>query len=80
MLFEIKERKLQYFGHALCNEIYLLLHLKIEGQRRPSRRETSWLRNSKGRYGLDSTSLFQAAASNIRIAMKIANLHREDGT
>ena len=83
VLYDIKRRKLEYFGHVIRNKKYRLLQLvmegKIEGRRRPGRRKTSWLRNLRDWFGTDSVSLFRAAASKVRIAVMIANLRRGAG-
>lgn len=80
ILNTVKSQKLQYFAHVIRNEKYRLLQLimegKIEGKRRPGRRKTSWLKNLREWFGMDSKSLFRAAASKVRIVMMIANLRR----
>ena len=84
VLYEIKRRKLQYFGHVMRNEKYRFLQLimqgKIEGRRRQGHRKTSWMKNLRDWFGESSMSLFRLAASKVRIAMMIANLRRGDGT
>ena len=51
VLYEVKRRRLEYFGHIIRNGKYRLLQLvvegKIEGKRRPGQRNTSWLKNLK---------------------------------
>ena len=47
---------------------------KIEGRRRPGRKETSWLKNLRNWYGVCSIALFRSAAFKIRIAIMIADL------
>ena len=83
LLYDVKRRQLEYFGHVMRNEKYRLLQLiiqgKIEGRRGPGRRKTSWLKNLRDWYGVNSISLFRAAVSKIRIATMIANLRRGDG-
>ncbi|KAL0270637.1 UNVERIFIED_CONTAM: hypothetical protein PYX00_001950 [Menopon gallinae] len=69
LLYEVKRRKLHYFGHTLRNAKYKLLQ-----------RRTSWLKNLREWFGLTSTALFRAAASKVAIAMLIANLRRGDGS
>ncbi|KAL0277874.1 UNVERIFIED_CONTAM: hypothetical protein PYX00_005000 [Menopon gallinae] len=68
VLYDIKRRKLQYFGHVIRNS-----------KRRPGRRRTSWLKNLREWFGMDSASLFRATASKIKIAVMIANLRRGEG-
>ena len=84
VLYEVKRRRLEYFGHILRNEKYRLLQLviegKIEGKRRPGRRKTSWLENLRDWFGIDSVFLFRSAASKVRVALMIANLRRGGGT
>ncbi|CAG9832989.1 unnamed protein product [Diabrotica balteata] len=45
----VKIRKIQYLGHIMRGEKYVLLRLsmqgKIQGKRNPGRRKISWLRN-----------------------------------
>lgn len=83
VLYDVKRRRLEYFGHVLRNEKYRLLQLvmegKIEGRRRPGRRKTSWLKNLRDWYGTDSVSLFRSAVSKVQIALMIANLRRGGG-
>lgn len=83
VLYCIKSQKLQYFGHVMRNEKYRFLQLimegKIEGRRRPGRRKTSWLKNLREWFNIDSTSLFRAAVNRIQIALMIANLRRGAG-
>ena len=78
VLYNLKRRRLQYFGHVLRKEKYRLLQLvmegKIQGRRRPRRRKTSWIKNLRNRFGTDSVSTFCSAASKVRIALIIANL------
>jgi hypothetical protein len=66
VLFEIKRRRLEYFGHIIRKGKYRLLQLvmegKIEGRRRPGRKKTSWLKNLRDWYGQNSVSLFRSAA------------------
>ena len=82
LLYDVKRRQLEYFGHVMRNEKYRLLQLiiqgKIEGRRGPGRRKTSWLKNLRDWYGVNSICLFRAAVSKIRIATMIANLRRGD--
>ena len=70
----------QEFGHLVLHEKYCLLQLIMEGKikerRRWGRRKTSWLKNLRDWFGLNSTFLFRAAVSKVRIAMMIANLRR----
>ena len=72
VIYEIKRRRLEYFGHIIRNGKYRLLQLvmegKIEGRRRSGRRKTSWLKNLRDWYGQSSVSLFRSAASKVRIA------------
>ena len=83
VLYEVKRRRLEYFGHIIRNGKYRLLQLvmegKIEGKRRPGRRKTSWLKNLRDWYDFSSISLFRSAASKVRIAMMIADLRRGAG-
>ena len=78
VLYEIKRRKLDYFGHVIRNEKYRLLQLvmegKIEGKRKQGRRKTSWLKNLRDWFGVDSLSLFRAAVSKVKICQMKANL------
>ncbi|KAH1021873.1 hypothetical protein HUJ04_011357 [Dendroctonus ponderosae] len=53
---------------------------KIQGRRCPERRRTSWLKNLREWYGVDSTRLFRAAANKIKIIMKIADVLEGHGT
>ena len=84
VLYEIKRRKLDYFGHVIRNEKYRLLQLvmegKIEGKRKQGRRKTSWLKNLRDWFGVDSFCLFRAAFSKVKICQMIANLRRGAGT
>ena len=83
VLYEVKRRRLEYFGHIIRNEKYRLLQLvmegKIEGKGRPGRKKTSWLKKLRDRYGVSSISFFRSAASKVRIAMMIADLRRRAG-
>ena len=77
LMTKIKERKLKYLGHVMRNNKYRLLQIiiqgKVIGRRGPGRRRISWLANLRKWFGTDSTQLFRAAASKVRIAMMIAN-------
>ena len=79
-LYEVKSRRLEYFGYVIRNGKYRFLQLvkegKIEGRRRPGWRKTFWLKNLRDWFGISSISLFHSAASKIRIAMMIADLRR----
>ena len=63
VLYEIKRRKLDYFGHVMRNEKYRLLQLvmegKIEGKRGQGRRKTSWLENLREWFGVDFLLFFE---------------------
>ena len=84
VLYEIKRRKLDYFGHVMRNEKYRLLQLvmegKIEGKRGQGRRKTSWLKNLRDWFDVDSLGLFRAAVDKVKICQMIANLRRGAGT
>lgn len=77
----IKARKLEYLGHIMRGERYGILRLimegKIAGKRSIGRRRMSWLRNLREWFGCTSLQLFRAAASKVKIAVMIANLHKE---
>jgi hypothetical protein len=74
----VKIRKIQYLGHIMRGEKYVLLRLimqgKIQGKRNPGRRKISWLRNLREWFGCSSLELFRSAANKIKIAMMISNL------
>lgn len=84
VMFTIKKRKLEYFGHVMRGEKYRILQNimqgKIQGRRCPGRRRTSWLKNLREWYGVNSTSLFRAAANKIKIIMMIADVLGGHGT
>ena len=67
-------------GHVIRNEKYRLLQLvmegKIEGKRGQGRRKTSWLKNLRDWFDVDSLSLFRAAVDKVKICQMIANLRR----
>lgn len=71
VMLDVKRRKLQYFGHIMHGEQYVLLQLiterKIHGKHSVGRRRLSWLHNLL-------IQLFCAAVSKVRIALVIANL------
>ena len=54
VLYEVKRRRFEYFGHINRNGKYRLLQLvmegKIEGKRRPGRTKTYWLKNLRDWY------------------------------
>uniref|UniRef100_A0A2A4JBK9 Reverse transcriptase domain-containing protein n=1 Tax=Heliothis virescens TaxID=7102 RepID=A0A2A4JBK9_HELVI len=78
VLNTVKRRKLQYLGHIMRNDKYILLQLimqgKIQGRRTPGRRRTSWLKNLRTWFNLSTRSLFRAAVSKVKIALMIADL------
>ncbi|KAL3268742.1 hypothetical protein HHI36_007844 [Cryptolaemus montrouzieri] len=78
ILFTVKKRKMEYFGHIMRHEKYRLLQLIIQGKtdskRGPGRRRHSWLHSLRQWYGLTTIQLFRSAANKIRIAMLIANV------
>lgn len=80
----IKQRKLQYFGHIMRGQKYQLLQVimqgKIQGKRSVGRRRMSWLRNLREWCNCNSTQLFRAAVSKVKIAMMVAKLRSGDGT
>lgn len=80
----IKKRKLEYFGHIMRGSKYRLLQNimqgKIAGKRSPGRRKTSWLKNLRDWYGLDTGTLFKVAVNRIRIAMMVTNVLKGHGT
>ena len=84
VLNTIKRRKLEYFAHVMRNSKYELLHIviqgKIEGKRGPGRRRTSWLRNLRQWYGVNTTTLFRSAANKVKIMQMIANVLGVQGT
>lgn len=63
VLYEIKRRKFQYFGHVIRNEKYSFLQLvmqeKIKSVRRQERSKTCWLRDW---FGVSLWTLFRSAA------------------
>ena len=84
VLYEIKRWKLYYFGHLMRNEKYRLFQLvmegKIEGKSGQGRRKSSWLKNLRDWFGVDSLGLFRAAVQKVQIVQMIANLRRGAGT
>lgn len=84
VLNTIKIRKLQYLGHVMRGEKYVLLQIiiqgKIVGKRSIGRRRISWLNNLRQWYNCKSVELFRAAVSKVKIAVMIANLLKGDGT
>jgi len=78
VVFTVKKRKLEYFGHILNHEKYRLLQLvaqgKVDSKRGPGRRRHSWLHNLRQWFGFSSVDLFRSAVNTIRIAMLIANV------
>ena len=80
----VKSRKLQYFGHVMRGEKYRLLQNimqgKIAGKRGPGRRKTSWLKNLRDWYGVDTNTLFRIAVNKIKIAVMVTNVLKGHGT
>ena len=77
-MFTIKKRKLEYFGHVMKGGKYRLLQNiiqgKIQGRRGPGRRRTSWLKNLREWYGVNSATLFRVAANKIKIMLMIPDV------
>lgn len=73
-----KKRKLEYFGCHAGREKYRLLQNitqgKIAGKRGPGRRKTSWLKNLRDWYGVNSNKLFRLATNKIRISMMVIHV------
>ena len=63
--FTIKRRNIEYLGHIMRNNKYLLLQLilqgKVDGRRGPGRRRNSWLQNVHQWFGMSSLELFRQA-------------------
>lgn len=80
LLLIIKERKLQYLGHALRGECYRILRLiikeKIEG-RSVGQRQNSSLKDLRKWVGGTSIEIFRATVSSTIIANWIVNLRAE---
>lgn len=79
IIIEVKTRKLAYFGHIMRHpERYHLLHVivqgKISGKRGPGRRRTSWLKNLRDWFEINTPSLFRAAKDRDNIARFIADV------
>nr|ADF18552.1 endonuclease-reverse transcriptase [Bombyx mori] len=79
MLPAIKKRKIEYLGHVLRNDRYMLLQLiimgKVDGKRRAGRRKKSWLRNIREWTGIASVEqLFRLAADKNEYRKLTANL------
>ncbi|CAG9837970.1 unnamed protein product [Diabrotica balteata] len=74
----IKQRKLEYFGHVMRGPEYRLLQNimqgKIAGKHSPGRRKTSWLKNLRDWYSVDTSMLFRVAVKKIKIAMIVTNV------
>jgi len=71
VVFTVKNRKLEYFGHILRHEKYRLLQLvvqnRVDSRRGPGRRRHSWLHNLRQWFG--SANPFRSAVQKIRIAI-----------
>lgn len=80
----IKKIKLEYFGHVMRGRKYRLLENimqgKISGSCAPGRGKTSWLKNLRDWYGVNSCSLFRLAFDKIRIAMMETNVLKGQGS
>lgn len=80
LLYTIKKRKLEYFGHLMRGEKYevikVILQGKIQGKRSVGRRRISWLKNLREWFNSSTKSLFRTAADKVKIAMMLANLQR----
>jgi len=71
VVFTVKKRKLEYYGHILRHEKYRLLQLvaqgKVDSRRGPGRRR-HWLHNLRQWFGLSSVDLFRSAVNKMLIA------------
>ena len=83
ILYTIKKRKLEYFGHISRNTKYEMLQIimqgKVDGRRGPERWRTSWLMILRQWYGASTKTLFKRAVDKVQIALMIANV-RGHGT
>ena len=84
MLYSLKKRKLEYFGHIMRGTKYRLLQNimqgKIAGRRGPGRRKTSWLKNLRQWFGVSTTTLFRKAVNKTQIMLMMANVRGGQGT
>lgn len=64
-------------GHAKYKSLQLIMEGKIEGNSRPGKRKTLWIKNMRGWFGLDSMSLFRPTAWKVRILVTIVNLRKK---
>lgn len=80
VLYNVKRRRLEYFGHVIRNAKYrpldIVMEGKIEGRRKLRQRKTLWLKNLQDWFGMDSVTPFCSAVSKVRIALMIADLRR----
>lgn len=79
MIPSVKKRKIEYLGHVLRSDRYMLLQLimmgKVEGKRRAGRRKKSWLRNIREWTGIASVEqLFRLAVDRDEYRKLTANL------
>lgn len=81
MLYTIKRRKVDYFGHLMRNPKYQLLQLiiegKIEGKRGVGRKQMPWLRNIREWTGLRGIGdLLHVAADREAYKNVVANIQQ----
>jgi hypothetical protein len=82
VMYTVKRRKLEYFGHIMRNDtkyrlLQVILQGKVFGRREAGRRRISWLKNLREWFSTTSSDLFRAADNKVIIARMVADIRNE---